>query len=411
MSDSPSSAEIDEPKISPPQDETAYPQEVQIVELDERRFVLVGTAHISHSSVELVRQVIEKEKPDCVCVELDAQRFQALSEKRKWEGLDLKQVIRNKQLATLLVNLLLASYQKRLAGELGIEPGTELLEATQVAKSLGIPIELCDRDVRVTLRRAAREMSLWRKLLLVSQLLASMLEPAPELTEEQLQELKQQDVLSELMNELGRNMPELKRVLIDERDSYLTSRMKAAPGRNIVAVVGAGHLKGICSALAEDRKIDLTELDRIPPVSPIWKIIGWGIPALILGAITWIGFTQGRAEASDNILYWIMVNGTLSSVGAVLALAHPLTIASAFVAAPITSLTPVIGAGYVCAFVQAWLAPPKVKELQQVTEDAGILRRWWGNKLLRIFLVFVLTSLGSTVGTWVGGAEILSNLF
>lgn len=372
--------------------------------------VLVGTAHISRSSVDLVRRVIAAEKPDRVCVELDNQRYEALSKKKQWEALDLKQVIRKKQLPTLFLNLVLAAYQKRLGGQLSIQPGTELLEATRTAQEHGIPIELCDRDVRVTLRRAAHRTSLFRKFLLTAELLASLFD-APEISEEQLQELKQQDVLSELLDELGEHLPALKEVLIDERDAFLAERIRSSRGNRLVAVVGAGHLKGIRQALETERDVDLEELNRIPPVSRWWKAVGWGVPVVILGAIAWIGWSQGLAEAGDNLLFWFLVNAIPTAIGGMIALAHPLTIAAGFFAAPFTSLTPVIGAAYVTAFVQTWVRPPVVKEFQSVADDLGTPRRWWQNKLLKVFLAFILPGLGSTIGSLVGGGKILTNLF
>jgi pheromone shutdown-related protein TraB len=388
----------------------AHPSDVRCVEADGRTFLLVGTAHISRESVELVREVIEKEQPDCVCVELDVQRHEALSHRRRWEALDLRQVIRNKQLSTLLINLLLASYQKRLGGKLGVVPGSELVEAVKVAEENGIPIALCDRDIRATLRRAWHSLSFFRKLRLLSELLVSAFE-TPELSEDTLREMRERDVLSELMNELGRAFPSLKRTLIDERDAYLAQRIRETSGEKVVAVVGAGHVEGMVGALRSGEPVDLEELGAIPPVSPLWKWVGWGIPALIVGSLAWIGVTQGGAAAGENALYWFFANAIPSAIGAVLAAAHPATIAAAFASAPFTSLTPVIGAGYVCAFVQLWFRPPVVREFQTVGDDVLALRGWWQSRLLRIFLVFLLTTLGSVIGTWVGGARILSNLF
>ena len=378
----------------------------------------MGTAHISHESVELVREVIEREEPDCVCIELDSRRYEALSREERFESLDLKQVIRAKQLATLMLNLVLASYQKYLGLQLGIQPGTELLEAARTAEERGIPVALCDRDIRVTLRRAWRSLPFFRKILLLSTFLGGIFEK-PELTEEDLRELRQQDVMSKLMQELGQAFPGLKTVLIDERDAYLTERIKQTSGERIVAVVGAGHVEGMRRALAADQRADLEALCVVPPVSKAWKWVGWGIPAVILGSLLLIGMRQGAAAAGENLLFWVLANGIPSALGAVLALAHPATIGAAFLAAPITSLTPrmqenylaFIGAGYVTAFVQAYLKPPLVSELKEVSRDIGSVAGWWRNRLLRIFLVFLFTTLGSILGTWVGGAEIVSNLF
>jgi pheromone shutdown-related protein TraB len=390
--------------------QSGYPRDVHIVHQDGREFVLVGTAHISQRSVDLVREVIERERPDTVCVELDEQRYAALSQERQFEAQDLRAIIRNKQLATLMMNLLLASYQKRLGMKLGVTPGAELLEATQAAHELGIPISLCDRDVRITLRRAWHALSLWRKLNLVSGVLASAIE-TPEISEEELERIREQDVLSELMNELGENMPELKRSLIDERDAYLAQKIRDTEGRKLVAVVGAGHLDGMTRAIELGEDIDLSPIEEIPPVSSVWRWVGWAIPAIVVGSVGYIGLSKGIVEASQNALFWFLANAIPSGIGGLIALAHPLTTLAAFFAAPFTSLTPVIGAGYVAAFVQTWFAPPTVQEIRTVGDEIATPRGWWRNRLLKILLVFILTTLGSIVGTWVGGIEVVGNVF
>ena len=385
-----------------------YPRDVHVLHVDDREFILVGTAHISKHSVHLVREVIERERPDAVSIELDAQRYEALSQERHFEAQDLRAIIRNKQLAPLLMNLLLASYQKRLGMKLGVMPGSELLEAAKAAEALGIPISLCDRDVRITLRRAWSSLSLWKKLTLLSGVFASAFE-TPEITEEELTRIREADVLTELMNELGENLPDLKRALIDERDSYLAQKIRQTEGRRIVAVVGAGHVAGMTRAIVEHEEIDLAAIEEIPPASGAWKLFGWGIPAIILGSIAWIGLSQGFVEAGQNAAFWFFANAVPSGIGALVALAHPLTVLAAFVAAPFTSLTPVIGAGYVAAFVQTWYVPPTVQEIRTVGDQIATFSGWWKNRLLRILLVFILTTVGSIVGTWVGGIEIVGN--
>jgi len=387
-----------------------YGDDVERLELDGREFILVGTAHISQQSADLVRQVIEEETPDTVCIELDEKRYQALVEKNKWENLDLKSVIRQKQLSTLLINLLLASYQKKLGKKLGVNPGLELLEAAKVAKGKNIPIELCDRDVRISLRRAWNSLSFFKKMQLLTSGLAGAFEEQ-DISEEQLAELRKKDVLNEMMQELGKAMPTLKRVLIDERDGYITEKMRQAKGQKIVSIVGAGHMNGIIQRLTNEKRTDLAEIEIIPPVSPTWKIVGWGIPVIILSAIGYIGYSKGLTQAGHNALYWFLANGIPSALGTLAAFGHPLAVLSAFLGAPFTSLSPLIGAGYVAAFVQAYYKPPIVAEIQSVSDDASHFGRWWSNKFLRVFLVFILASFGSVVGTWVGGAEIISNLF
>lgn len=393
-----------------PSTKTQYSSDVHYVKIDEKEFFIIGTAHISQNSADLVREVISNEKPDVVCIELDKQRYKALSERKRWEELDLKQLIKEKQLSTLFINILLASYQKKLGKKLGVKPGVELLEATKVAKEFDIPIELIDRDVRITLKRSWNSMGLWQKMKLMTVGLASIFEEE-EISEEKLDEIKQKDVLNEMMAELGKQMPVLKNVLIDERDSYLMQKMKKVNGTKIVSVVGAGHVNGIIESLKSGREQNLEEIEVIPPPSKLVKILGYGIPAIIIASLFYIGYTKGAEVAGENAIFWILANGIPSALGTVFALAHPLTIISAFLAAPITSLTPVIGAGYVAAFVQVYFQPPKVKEFESVTEDVSNWKMWWKNRLLKILLVFILSGLGSALGTYVGAYKIVSDLF
>lgn len=385
-------------------------RDVVRVPADGREFILVGTAHVSRESTDLVERIIAAERPDCVCVELDARRYDALAHRTRLEALDLKTVIRNRQLAPLLLNLLLASYQKQLGGALGVVPGSELLAAAQTAERLGIPVRLCDRDVRVTLRRAWAALSLWRKAELIATLGTAAFE-APTLDEEELRRLRQQDVLSRLMRELGEAFPGIKTVLIDERDAYLATRLRAAPGTRVLAVVGAGHVAGMAEALRGGTDADLAALEAIPPPSRAGRLAAWAIPVTIIAGLVAIGLRHGLGAVGDNALFWVLATGLPGLAGAALALAHPLTLLATFLSAPITTLSPLLGVGYVAAFVQAWVRPPLVREIQSVSDDARVPRRWWENRLLRICLVFLLSTIGTSVGTIVGTTEILANLW
>lgn len=394
--------------------DTAFPQrdyneDVHLLEHGDKKIILIGTAHISQQSVDLVREVISAERPDTVCIELDEKRYQALLDEKRWQRLDLKEVIRNKQLSTLLVSLMMASYQKKLGKNLGVSPGAELLAASQSAKEHDIPVSLCDRDIRITLRRAWKSTSLWRKFYLMSSLIAGLFE-SQEIDEQKLEELKKQDVLTELMAEMGDSLPEMKQVLIDERDIYLAEKIKTSPGKRLVAVVGAGHVEGIKQQIATDHTRLLDEIVTVPPVSRGWKTAGWLIPLIIISSLGLIAYQKGMATAGENLVFWILANGIPAAIGSAIALGHPVTTISAFAAAPVTSLTPVIGAGYVTAFIQVMSQPPVVHEFESVGDDMSHLSGWWRNKLLRVFLVFILTSLGSAIGTYVGGYEIITTL-
>lgn len=383
--------------------------DVHLVRVGDREIWLVGTAHVSQRSVDLVREVIERERPDVVCIELDAGRYEALSQEKRFAEQDLREVMRKKQIATLMLNLILASYQRRLGLKLGVAPGSELLEAARVADRLGIPISLCDREVRITLRRAWRSISWWQRVALLAELASSVVE-SPDVSEDELARLRNQDVVSEVMNELGRLMPDLKRVLIDERDAYLAHKILEAEGRRVVAVVGAGHVEGMKGRLERGERADLAQIEAVPAESVAWKIAGWSIPAVIVGSIAWIAIAQGPEAAGENVLIWFLANAIPSGIGATIALAHPMAIAAGALSSPFTSLSPLIGAGYVAAFAQLWAQPPLVSDFATVGDDLAVPKRWWQSRLMRIFLVFVLTTVGSMIGTWVGGLGVLRNL-
>lgn len=389
--------------------EDADQADVHLVRAGDREIFLVGTAHVSQRSVDLVREVIERERPDVVCIELDAGRYEALSQEKRFAEQDLREVMRKKQLATLMLNLILASYQRRLGLKLGVAPGSELLEAAKVAHRLDIPIALCDREVRVTLRRAWQSISWWQRVRLLSELLASVLE-SPDVSEEDLARLRNQDVVTEVMNELGRMMPDLKRVLIDERDAYLAHKILEAEGRRVVAVVGAGHVEGMKGRLERGEQADLAEIESIPPESFAWKLAGWSIPASIVVAIAWIALTQGPQAAGENVAIWFLAHAIPTALGGLIALGHPMAIAAGAFSSPFTALSPLIGAGHVAAFAQLWASPPLVSDFATVGDDLAVARRWWQSRLMRIFLVFVLTTIGSSLGTWVGGLGVLRNL-
>jgi pheromone shutdown-related protein TraB len=253
-------------------------------------------------------------------------------------------------------------------------------------------------------------MNLWQKSKFLSVGLGGLFEKQ-ELTEEKLSELRNKDVLSEMMDEIGKAMPVLKKVIIDERDRYIAQKMKNSAGKKIVSVVGAGHVKGILKFLESNNEIDLKSIEIIPEPSLASKSLGWGFPLIIIASIFYIGFSQGITEAGNNALFWILACGIPSAVGALISIAHPVTILASFLSAPITSLSPLIGVGYVAAFVQAYMQPPLVKEFQEVSKDFRKVSNWWKNRLLKVMLVFILSSIGGVIGTSVGFFEIVKNVF
>jgi pheromone shutdown-related protein TraB len=374
---------------------------------NEKEFIIVGTAHVSKESARLVESVIEEEKPDTVCVELCKSRFQAIQQKDRWQDTDIVKVIKEKKSFLLLSNLLLASFQKRIAKQFDVKPGEEMITAINTAESTGAQIHLADRDIRTTLSRTWRVMGFWSKIKLVFQLTLS-LGQLEEIKEEDIEKMKQQDVLETLLAEVGKSLPALKSILIDERDQYLAEKIRTAPGNKIVAVVGAGHVPGIQKYWDSD--IDTWALEQLPPKGKSIGILKWLIPAAIV-ALFIAGFFYGGKEAgTDMIVWWILANGALAGVGAIIALAHPVTIISSILAAPLTSLNPMIAAGWVSGLVEAFSRKPKVKDLERLPEDILSVRGFWKNNVTRILLVVVFTNLGSSLGTFIAFPVIVKVL-
>lgn len=380
---------------------------VHHLECDSKTVILVGTAHVSKESAKQVSQVIQDEQPDTVCVELCQSRYQALRQKERWQDTDIIKVIKEKKSFLLLSNLLLASFQKRIAKKLDIKPGEEMIEAVKKAEEIGAEVHLADRDIRTTLSRTWHLMGFWSKIKLLFQMILSIGE-VEDIKEEDVEKMKQEDVLETLLAEVGKSLPILKDILIDERDQYLAEKIRTAPGQKIVAVVGAGHVQGIKNYWNET--IDLPKLEQLPPKNKTTGLLKWIIPGAILVMFI-AGFFYGGMEAGkDMIIWWVAANAVLAGIGAIIALAHPATILSSMLAAPLTSLNPMIAAGWVSGLVEAFSRRPKVKDLENLPEDILSFRGFWKNKVTRILLVVVFTNLGSSIGTFVAFPVIVKLL-
>lgn len=365
---------------------------------DDREIILIGTAHISQASKELVRETIENEHPDTVCIELDEGRLQSIRDPERWKKTDLKEVIKKKQLATLIANLVLGSYQKRMGDQTGVKPGSELKEAADIASSKDIPIVLADRDIKITLKRTWACTPWYRKLSLLGGLFGSIFDKT-EISEEDLAKIKEQDALNSMMQEFGKTYPEVKQVLIDERDQFLAGRIKNAEGKKIVAVVGAGHVKGIAAIISENKELPSEEsITKIPKGSCIWKIIGWAIPAAIIASIIFVGYEAGVEKAGQLSLQWAMLTGGGAMLGAIIAGGHPLTVLVALVAAPFTGLTPLIGVGFFTALTQVYMRPPRVSEMETLADDIWQVKHWWKNRVTRVMLCFLCPGIPAIVG-------------
>ena len=380
---------------------------VHRLEINNKQVILLGTAHVSRESAHQVRQVIQEENPDTVCVELCQSRYQSIRQKERWQETDIVKIIKEKKSFLLLSNLLLASFQKRIAKKLDIKPGQEMITAVETAEEIDAQIHLADRDIRTTLSRTWRAMGLWSKIKLLFQLMLSLGE-VEEIKEADIEKMKKEDVLETLLAEVGKSLPVLKDILINERDQYLAQKIRTAPGEKIVAVVGAGHVPGIKKYWNTD--IDIQALEKLPPPSHTAGVLKWLIPGAIM-AMFIAGFFYGGAQAGkDMIIWWIAANALLAGIGALIALAHPVTIVSSMLAAPLTSLNPMIAAGWVSGLVEAFSRKPKVKDLEKLPEDILSVKGFWKNKVTRILLVVVFTNLGSSIGTFVAFPVIVKLL-
>jgi pheromone shutdown-related protein TraB len=384
---------------------TAIEDNVDRLDIDGRAIYVVGTAHVSPASADLVDRVIRQQRPDTVCLELCGSRYETLTNPERWKETDLYSVIRDGRAYVLMAQLALAAFQRKLAREFKIRPGEEMHRAMKAAKVTGAEVVLADREIRTTLKRAWAGAGFGAMVKMVWSLVVSMFS-SETVSAEDVEKLKGNDELALMLEEFSGALPGVKTALIDERDQYLAAKIRQAPGKRVVAVVGAGHVPGIKRVFSDD--IDLDVLEELPPPKPVFKIIGWGVP-LVLFALVAAGFVfSGRETGEQMIIAWVLANGIAAAAGTVIALAHPITIVTAFLAAPLTSLNPTIAAGWVCGLVEAWLRKPRVIDLERVGDDVSSVPGIWRNRVTRVLLVVILANLGSSLGTFIGVGWILS---
>lgn len=371
--------------------------------IGDKEYILIGTAHVSRSSVELVKRVIEEEKPDSVCIELDEKRYQTVTEGGKWQNTDIFKIIKDRKATLLLVNLILSSYQKRVAKQFGITAGQEMIQGIQSAKEVGAQLVLADRDIQVTFARIWRSVGFWGKIRLMMEIIYSIFNDEA-ITEKELEKMKSEDMLKSMLEDYAKSFPRLKVTLIDERDQYLAQKIKDAPGKKIVAVLGAAHVPGVTREIHKEH--NLQELTAVPKGSNVGKIIGWSIPALIISLIVYM-FISNPAVGAQQSISWVLWTGSFAALGTLLAFGHPLAIVTAFVVAPITTLHPLLAAGWFAGLAQAYVCRPNVRDFEKLPEDVFSLKGFWNNKITRILLVVTLANIGGSIGTLIGGADVI----
>ncbi|MCA0969790.1 TraB/GumN family protein [Halobacillus litoralis] len=377
------------------------------IHINDKELILIGTAHVSKQSAEQVKQVIEEEHPDSVCVELDEQRYRSIKEGDQWKNTDIFQVIKDRKATLLLMNLAISSFQRRMAKQFGIKPGQEMIQGIESADEMGAELVLADRNIQITFSRIWSNIGLMGKMKLLASIVYSIFSNES-ISEEELEKMKSQDMLDGMLQDMTEHFPSLKKPLIDERDQYLAQKIKESPGDKVVAVLGAAHVPGITKEIHKDH--DLDALRKRKPKSKWPKIIGWAIPLMIISIIAYTFIANPEAGAQQS-LSWVLWNGSFSAIGAAAALAHPVAILTAFIAAPITSLNPLIAAGWFAGFVQAYFRRPNVSDFDNLSEDVTSVKGFWNNKVTRILLVIVLANLGSSLGTIIGGADVLRLFF
>jgi pheromone shutdown-related protein TraB len=403
--------------IATPADDAPPVQPTSFVSTGGVSYTLLGTAHVSRASADEVERLISEGDFDAVAVELDPDRHSAIVDPDRWKKLDLFQVFRQGKAGAVMASLALGAFQQRLADQLGIEPGQEMRVAIAAAGKRGLPLLLVDRDIGVTLRRIYHNVPWWRRLMLMSGLLASLLS-SDEIDSKEIEKLKEGDILEATFTEFAETSRELYEPLIAERDRYMALRLREeAAGRpdlkRVLVVLGAGHLKGVNEELATAERADAglsrAELEAVPPPSRWPQAISWLLVLSIIAGFV-IGFMRSPDLGLSLVSDWVLITGVLAGLGGVAALAHPVTIVGSALAAPFTTLHPLLGAGMVAAGLELWLRKPTVADFESLRRDVTTVRGWWRNRVARTFLAFLFVSLGAIAGVYLGGARVLTTL-
>ncbi|MEA2102824.1 MAG: TraB/GumN family protein [Thermodesulfobacteriota bacterium] len=364
---------------------------------DGREIVLLGTAHVSRDSVEEVQQLMAETRPDVVAIELCQGRYDIIKNPDAWRQTDIMQVIKDKKASLLFANLIMSSFQKRIGAKLGIRPGQEMIAAIDAAEAAGIEIALIDRPIQPTLKRAWRMLSFFERMRLIFSGIGSVF-AADDIEEEDIERLKEQDVLTAAIEEIAHEAPIIKKVLIDERDAYMARKLSDLGNKRVMAVVGAGHLQGMMRNL-ETPDADLTELEKVPEKKGgFWK---WVIPVLVLAFVIGGFFFKGQEQGYEIVKWWLLCNAVFASLGAIAAMAHPITILVAGIISPITSLNPTLAAGWFAGLSEAYLRRPTVEAFEDLQTDTSTVRGFWRNPITRILMVVVFANLGSSLGAFV----------
>jgi pheromone shutdown-related protein TraB len=408
---------VTESDLLPSQDLRDQP--IERVHRDGVEYIVLGTAHVSRSSVEAVHKLLAMEKFDAIAVELCDSRAQGMRDPEAFKQMDLFRVIRQGKAGMVAASLVLSTFQKRLADQYGIEPGAEMKAAMDGAEQQNIPLWLIDREVGTTLKRAWHSVGFWQRFGLLGGMLASVFERET-IDEKEIEKLKQGDMLESAFSEFASESAPLYRSLIAERDAFMAARLREEAGSSITAnpckvlvVIGAGHLKGLCENLRVqqgDATETVAELARTPPKARWPKWVAVALVLAVFGAIAY-AFHRNTALGAQALRDWVLFTGGFAALGALAARAHPLSILAAFIAAPIKPFRPGIPAGGISAMVEAWARRPRVADFETLRDDIVHWSGWWRNRVARTLLNFFLVSLGTIIGEYAAGIHIIKSIF
>lgn len=389
------------------QEELQLPKSVSKISIEGKEVYLVGTAHVSKESVEEVRATIQTVRPQSVCVELCQSRYKVMTDKEAWRKMDIFKIIRERKAMFLLAQLLVSSFYRKLGEKLGVQPGAEMLEAINQAGQVKAKIVLADRDIEITIKRVWGYLGFWNKLKMLTGMIMSIF-IGEEINEEMIEKLKHGDELENALAEFTKKFPQIKRRLIDERDIYLSQKIRNAPGEKIVAVVGAGHIAGIKEDIKTEQSVE--KLIETPPPTILTQILKWWIPIAFAAILAYGFWSMGLKHFLDSLKIWCLVTGGFSAAGAAIAFGHPLSILTAFIAAPIMTLHPLLATGWFAGLVEAYIRKPTVEDFEKLPESISTFRGFWKNHVTRILLVVAFSNLGAMIGSWTAGGWLVKRI-
>lgn len=372
----------------------------------DKEIVLIPTAHVSTESVKLVKETIEEFNPDSICVELDKDRYNNITNPKAWKNTNIIDVIKDKKVTLLIVNLVLSAYQANIAKKLKTKPGAEMMQGIKSANELNKNLVLADRNIKTTFIRIWRKMKFKEKCRFIFSMIFAK-DESEDISEEDLEELIKKENLENVVIDMGKEYPQIAQVLLHERDKYLAYKIKNAKGKKILAILGAAHSLGVEKEIFNE--YDIKELDEVPPKTTFSKIIPWIIPIAITLLIIY-GFTKNINTGIDQIKSWFIYNSVLAALFTAFSLGHPLSILTAFIAAPFTSLNPFLACGWFAGLVEASIRKPTVEDVNNVPKDIFSLKGILSNKFLKALLIVIAANLGSSIGTIVAGTSIIKNI-